>query len=285
MHEINLFCFGFGQVAKAFIINLLKNKIKINLLTTSRKKTGEYIYSNLKYINFNFNEKGFDHNLLKEIEKFSHILISTPPINSKDLFFELVKSNNHILKKCKWITYLSSTSVYGDHKGDWVDENSKLFPISKKGKTRLEIENRWKKLSKDYPIQIFRLAGIYSKENNLITRIKKNNSRIIKKKDHKVSRVHLEDISGFLFNSLENFKSGEIYNIADDNPISNEEVLSEILKKYNLKSPMLVDFKDLEDSTLKEFYLSSKKVKNNKAKKFFNYELIYPTIWKGLKLL
>ena len=114
---------------------------------------------------------------------------------------------------------------------------------------------------------------------------KKNNSRIIKKKDHKFSRVHLEDISGFLLNSLENFKSGEIYNIADDKPISNEEVLNEILDKYALKPPVIIDYENLEDSTLKEFYLVSKKVKNNKAKDFFNYKLIYPTIREGLNLL
>ena len=285
MQEINLFCFGFGQVAKEFLKNLLKYKIKINLITTSRKRTGKYKYLNLKYTNFNFDQNSFDKKLLKDIEKFNHILISTPPVNSKDLFLELLNSNNNLLEKSKWITYLSSTSVYGDHEGAWVDENAKLIPSSLKGKTRLEIENRWKVLSKNYPIQIFRLAGIYSKENNLITRIKKNNSRIIKKKNHKFSRVHLEDISGFLFSSLENFKSGEIYNIADDKPISNDEVLHEILEKYNLKSPMLIDFNDLKDSTLKEFYLASKKVKNNKAKNFFNYELIYPTIREGLKLL
>ena len=285
MHEINLFCFGFGQVAKNFINNLIKNKIKINLITTSRQKTGEYNYLNLNYINFNFHEKSFDQNLIKEIGKFSHILISTPPINSKDLFLELLNSNYNLLNKSKWITYLSSTSVYGDHKGAWVDEDSKLFPNSKKGRIRLKIENRWKILSKDYPIQIFRLAGIYSKEKNLITKIKKNNLRIIKKKDHKFSRVHLEDISGFLLNSLENFKSGEIYNIADDKPISNEEVLNEILDKYALKPPVIIDYENLEDSTLKEFYLVSKKVKNNKAKDFFNYKLIYPTIREGLNLL
>ena len=82
MHEINLFCFGFGQVAKNFINKSIKNKIKINLITTSRQKTGEYNYLNLNYINFNFHEKSFDQNLIKEIKKFSHILISTPPINS-----------------------------------------------------------------------------------------------------------------------------------------------------------------------------------------------------------
>ena len=140
-------------------------------------------------------------------------------------------------------------------------------------------------MSKNYPIQIFRLAGIYSKEENLITRIKKSNSRIVKKKNHKLSRVHLEDISGFLLSSLENFRSGEIYNIADDKPISNEEVLNEILEKYTLKSPTIIDFEDLENSALKEIYSSSKQVKNSKAKKFFNYKLIYPTIREGLNLL
>ena len=285
MQEINLLCFGFGQVAKEFLKSLLKYNIKINLNTTSRKKTGEYKYLKLKYKNFSFDETKFDKKLLIEIRKFSHILISTPPVGSKDLFLELIGSNFNLLNKSKWITYLSSTSVYGDHKGNWVDENSKLIPNSKKAKIRLEIENKWKDLSKNYPIQIFRLAGIYSKEENLITRIKKSNSRIVKKKNHKFSRVHVEDISGFLLSSLENFKSGEIYNIADDKPISNEEVLNEILEKYTLKSPTIIDFEDLENSALKEIYLSSKQVKNSKAKKFFNYELIYPTIREGLNLL
>ena len=285
MQEINLLCFGFGQVAKEFLKNLLKYNIKINLNTTSRKKTGEYKYLKLKYKNFSFDETKFDKKLLIEIRKFSHILVSTPPVGSKDLFLELIGSNFNLLNKSKWITYLSSTSVYGDHKGNWVDENSKLIPNSKKAKIRLEIENKWKDLSKNYPIQIFRLAGIYSKEENLITRIKKSNSRIVKKKNHKFSRVHVEDISGFLLSSLENFKSGEIYNIADDKPISNEEVLNEILEKYTLKSPTIIDFEDLENSALKKIYLSSKQVKNSKAKKFFNYELIYPTIREGLNLL
>ena len=285
MQEINLLCFGFGQVAKEFLKNLLKFNIKINLITTSRKKTGVYKYLKLKYKNFSFYETKFDKKLLIQIKKFSHILVSTPPVGSKDLFLELIGSNFNLLNKSKWITYLSSTSVYGDHKGNWVDENSKLIPNSTKAKIRLEIENKWKDLSKNYPIQIFRLAGIYSKEKNLITRIKKSNSRIVKKKNHKLSRVHLEDISGFLLSSLENFRSGEIYNIADDKPISNEEVLNEILEKYTLKSPTIIDFEDLENSALKEFYSSSKQVKNSKAKKFFNYKLIYPTIREGLNLL
>ena len=284
MHDINLFCFGFGQVAKEFINNLSKKKIKLNLITTSRQKTGQYSYKNINFKNFNFNEKNFDQSLIGEIKNFDHTLISTPPINKRDIFLELIK-NKDILKHNKWITYLSSTSVYGDHKGAWVDENSKLIPNSDKGKLRLKIEKEWIKLSKKLPIQIFRLAGIYSKEENFITRIEKNNSKIVKKRNHKISRIHLEDISGFLFNSLENFKSGEVYNISDDRPFSNEEILTEILKKYNSKLPNIVEYKDLEDSKLKDFYTGSKQINNLKAKKFFKYKLIYPTLKEGLNLL
>ena len=285
MHEINIFCFGFGQVAKDFIKKILFHKIKINLITTSRQKSSELNYFNLKYKNFNFNEKNFDTFLLNKIENCDHILVSTPPVNQKDIFLELINSNNKIISKAKWITYLSSTSVYGDHQGEWVDENSKLEPNTEKGKIRHKIENKWKELSSYYPIQIFRLAGIYSNEENLITRIKKNKATIIKKNNHKFSRVHLEDISGFLFSSLSKFKSGEIYNIADDQPISNEEIIPEIVKKYNLKLPPIIDYDDLEDSLIKDFYSSSKKIKNNKAKSYFNYKLIYPTLREGLNLL
>ena len=285
MHEINLFCFGFGQVAKKFIQKLLQNKIKVNLITTTRQKTSEVSYFDLKFKNFNFTEHNFDNDLPKEIKKFNHILVSTPPINQKDLFFELLNLNNQIISDAKWITYLSSTSVYGDHNGEWVDENSKLLPNTEKGKARLEVEKKWKELAKDYPVQIFRLAGIYSEENNLINRLKNKNIKIIRKKNHKFSRIHLEDISGFLYNSLSRFKPGEIYNIADDQPISNEEIITEIAKKYSLSLPPTIDFEDLEISTLKDFYSSSKQVKNIKAKKYFNYKLIYPTLREGLNLL
>ena len=97
MYEINLFCFGFGQVAKKFIQKLLQNKIKVNLITTTRQKTSEVSYFDLKFKNFNVTEHNFDNDLPKEIKKFNHILVSTPPINQKDLFFELLNLNNQIM--------------------------------------------------------------------------------------------------------------------------------------------------------------------------------------------
>ena len=83
----------------------------------------------------------------------------------------------------------------------------------------------------------------------------------------------------FHFSSLKNFKPGEIYNIADDQPLSNEEIVNEVIEKYSLKLPPFVDYKDLKNSTVKDFYLSSKKIKNDKAKSFFSYKLIRQEPW------
>ena len=117
MNNINIFCFGFGQVAKNFIKKIRKENFKINLSTTSTSKTYEKNIDGLNYKNYFFDNESYDENLIKEIKKADYILISIPPINGKDLVF---KNFSNIIKNCKakWITYLSATSVYGNHKGD-----------------------------------------------------------------------------------------------------------------------------------------------------------------------
>ena len=116
-----------------------------------------------------FENDKFDESITNELEKANYILISIPPVNGEDLvsknFGISLKKNNN----CKWITYLSATSVYGDHKGEWVDEKSITKPTSINGINRLKAEKSWMEISKKYnlPLQIFRLAGIYSQEFNL----------------------------------------------------------------------------------------------------------------------
>ena len=96
---------------------------------------------------------------------------------------EILKSN--------WITYLSATSVYGDHNGEWVDENSKVNPLTENGKSRLNAEKIWINIAKkkNLPIQIFRLSGIYSQERNILEKIKSRSHQIIDKPNHFFSRM------------------------------------------------------------------------------------------------
>ena len=284
MKNISIFCFGFGQVAKNFIKKLIIEKYNITLTTTSRNKSSKENFNGINFNNYLFNSDKFDNKLLVELKKADHILVSIPPEKQEDL---VVKIFSKFMEnsKVKWITYLSATSVYGDHKGKWVNENSETKPTSFNGIARLKAENSWLSLqmSKNLSVQIFRLSGIYSNEKNILVRLKLGTAKLINKSDHYFSRIHVEDIANILFKSLFKFKSGEIYNLADDKPSSSEDITLYGAKLLNIKNIKNIEINEIESEMLKNFYKDSKKVSNKKMKIFFDYDLKYPTFKEGLK--
>ena len=283
MSKIKVFCFGFGQVAKYFVKKIIKEKKTLEINATSRNKTHKLIFENLDLNSYEFNNKKIDENINTKILDADFILISIPPINGEDIVLKNFKES--IKKtKAKWITYLSATSVYGNHNGEWVNEDSETKPSSINGIKRLQAENQWLKFSNNnnLPIQIFRLSGIYSLQNNILKRLISGQAKIVKKQNHFFSRIHVEDVANLLFHSMQKFKNNEIYNISDDKPASQEEIASYGSKLLKLKSPEFIASDVLEDGMLKDFYKDSKKVDNQKIKKFFNYQLSYPTYKEGL---
>ena len=283
MNKIKVFCFGFGQVARYFVMKMIKEKQALEISVTSRKKTQRLKLEGLDLDSYEFNEEKIDKNINNKILDADFILVSIPPINDEDVvlknFKEIIKNS-----KTKWITYLSATSVYGNHDGEWVNENSETKPTSTSGIKRLKAENQWLNFSNsnNLPLQIFRLSGIYSKQNNILKRLISGQAKIVKKENHFFSRIHVEDIANLLFHSTKKFKSNEIYNISDDKPASQEEIATYGSKLLKVKSPDLLELDSLEDGMLKDFYKDSKKVNNKKVKEFFNYQLIYPTYKEGL---
>ena len=250
MSKIKVFCFGFGQVAESFINKLINEKKEFDLSITSRQETHQIEFNNIKINSYQFTEDKFDSSIKNKIEE-------------------------------------SATSVYGDHKGDWVNEDSATQPTSDNGINRLEAEKKWKNLSnkKNYPLQIFRLAGIYSNEFNILKRLKTGKVQIVDKKNHFFSRIHVEDIANILFKSLDNFKNNEIYNICDDKPASQSDVAAYGAKLLNLKNPNTVKLEEVESEMLRNFYKDSKKVDNKKMKTFFKYNLKFPTYVEGLNYI
>ena len=287
MSKIKVFCFGFGQVAECFVNKLIKEEKDLDLAVTSRDETHQIEYNNLKITSFFFKDDNFDSSLKPKLEDANYILVSIPPIDGKDIVANYLDSNFKNLKNCKWITYLSATSVYGDHNGNWVNEESVTKPTSQSGINRLKAENTWINLSNkiNFPVQIFRLAGIYSNEFNILKRLKIGKVQIVDKKNHYFSRIHVEDIANILFKSLNNFKNNEIYNISDDQPASQSEVASFGAKLLNLQQPNQVKLEEIESEMLQNFYKDSKKVDNKKMKNFFNYNLKYPTYKEGLNYI
>ena len=286
MKGINIFCFGFGQVAKNFIKKLSIEQYNINLSATSRNKSSKKIFNGINYNSYLFDSEKFDQNLVVRLKEADHILVSIPPENQEDL---VVKNFSKFLEssKLKWITYLSATSIYGDHKGEWVNENSKTNPISNNGIARLKAEKAWVSLEKKnkIPVQIFRLSGIYSNEKNILIRLKSGEVKLINKKNHYFSRIHVDDISNILFKSLSKFKSGEIYNLSDDKPSTSEDVTLFGAKMLNIENIEKIEVDQIKSEMLKNFYNESKKISNKKMKSYFNYNLKFPSYIEGLNYI
>ena len=283
---MNIICFGFGQVAKNFIKKLKDQGTTFKLTTTSREESKTKEFENITYESFQFTKEGFDKNFLKRFEEADHILLSIAPIHGVDIVIKNFK-DNFKSNKLKWITYLSATSVYGNHNGEWVDENSETKPTSPNGIERLKVEKEWMQLANnfDLPFQIFRLSGIYSNQYNILKRLKLGEAKIINKKNHFFSRIHVEDIANVLSSSLNNFKKKEIYNISDNLPASAEEVAMYGVKLLGIDRPKTIEINEIESEMLKNFYKDSKKVDNKKMKEFFNHKLKHPTYVEGLNYI
>ena len=283
---MNIICFGFGQVAKNFIKKLKDQGATFKLTATSREESKTEEFENITYESFQFTKEGFDKNFLKRFEEADHILLSIAPIHGVDIVIKNFK-DNFKSNKLKWITYLSATSVYGNHNGEWVDENSETKPTSPNGVDRLKVEKEWMQLASkfDLPFQIFRLSGIYSNQFNILKRLKSGEAKIINKKNHFFSRIHVEDIANILFSSLNNFKKKEIYNISDNLPASAEEVAMYGVKLLGIDKPKTIEINEIESEMLKNFYKDSKKVDNKKMKEFFSLKLKYPTYIEGLNYI
>ena len=278
------FFFGFGQVAKYYIDNLIKNKKKFNFNASSTSKTSSKFFRGKKYKSFKFKDYEFDKNIYYEILCSDYIIVSIPPRKHKDLVVEnfgpLLSLDSN-----KKIIYLSATSVYGNHNGKWVSEKSKLKTKTNMGKDRLRAEKSWMKLflKNKLNLNILRLSGIYSKENNALKRLKNGPRIFIKKNNQFFSRIRVEDIARVLDKVLNNNKiKGEIFNISDDLPAPNEEVTKYAAKLLNINNLNSVNSNKLQGS-IKDFYKDSKKVNNLKMKKILKIKLKYPSYKEGLR--
>ena len=287
MSKLKVFCFGFGQVAESFINKLVNEKKDFDIGITSRQETHQVEFNHIKINSYQFSKDKIDNSIIQNLEEANYILISIPPVEGEDIVVNYLENNLKTKTNFKWITYLSATSVYGDHKGDWVNETSLTKPSSPNGISRLQAENTWLSFSdkNNFPLQIFRLAGIYSNEFNILKRLQTGKVQIVDKKNHFFSRIHVDDIANILFKSIYNFKNKEIYNICDDKPASQIEVANYGAKLLKLKQPNPVKLEEIQSEMLKNFYKESKKVDNKKMKAFFKYNLKFPTYVEGLNYI
>lgn len=275
---------GFGYTAEFLAKELIGFNLQVIGTTRSQEKIGFYPHSKYELVNFSAS------NIEKYLKRATHILISVPPTEEKgDLilanFSELIKKFSH---QIQWLGYLSSTSVYGDHQGDWVDETSNSISPSRQGSLRLDVERAWLSLAKDYrlPLHIFRLAGIYGPGRNALVKLLMGKKETIYKKDQFFSRIHVEDIASALVASINKPHPLSIYNIADDEPAPSHIIDAYAASLLNMSPIPQIQFEKANLSPAqKEFYLHNRRVCNFKMKNDLLFKLKYPTYREGLKKL
>lgn len=274
----HMLCFGFGFSAKTLSTRLDPKEWKIT--GTSRSQQGA-----AAIVAQGFEGVVFDD--LKSIPStVTHILTSVPPDDSGDpVLRKLGNEISTLAKHFEWVGYLSTTGVYGDRGGDWVDEDTVLRPNTDRGARRVHAEAAWAEI-KDLNPHIFRLAGIYGSGRNALETLKSGKAQRVIKQGQVFSRIHVEDIAGVLLASISKPTPGRIYNVADDEPCPPQDVIAYAAQLLGFAPPPEIKFEDAKLSAMaKSFYADSKRVSNMRIKNELGYVLKYPNYRVGLKAL
>lgn len=268
----HLFCFGLGFTAQALARRLAQQGWTI----TGTSRAGED------------GSLAFDGTrpLPRSVfDGITHLLISVPPGEAGDPVLNCHADDlARLAGSLRWAGYLSTTGVYGDRHGEWVDETSPLQPSTTRGERRLAAETQWRALG--LPLHIFRLAGIYGPGRNQLVSLRDGTAKRIVKEGQIFSRIHVDDIAGVLAASIAKPNRGQAYNVCDDEPCPPQDVVAFAAELLEMPAPPEIPFDEAELSPMaKSFYAESKRVSNRRIKDELSYRLIYPTYREGLRSL
>jgi nucleoside-diphosphate-sugar epimerase len=214
----------------------------------------------------------------------THILCSAAPDAEGDPFLRAAPAISG--SRATWVGYLSTTGVYGDHDGGWVDEATPLTPQSDRGRQRVLAEGQWR--ATGLPLHIFRLAGIYGPGRGPFEKVRDGTARRIIKPGQVFSRIHVDDIAQVLGASIRRPNPGAAYNVCDDNPCPPEQVIAYAARLLGLPDPPAVPFEEVAPTMTPMalgFYSESKRVRNDRIKDELGVHLRYPTYQAGLAAL
>ncbi|OYU17159.1 MAG: NAD(P)-dependent oxidoreductase [Rhodobacteraceae bacterium PARR1] len=218
--------------------------------------------------------------LAPALARATHVLTSVAPDAAGD---PILRDHAAELAAARpiWAGYLSTTAVYGDHQGGWVDEDTPLTPSTERGAARVQAEGDWAALG--LPLHIFRLAGIYGPGRGPFEKVRDGSARRIIKPGQVFSRIHVDDIAQVVAASITHPHPGRVYNLCDDDPAPPEDVIGHAADLLGLPLPPAVAYDQAEMTPMaRSFYAESKRVRNDRIKSELGVRLLYPTYREGL---
>jgi hypothetical protein len=281
-----LFCFGYGYCSDFLGYTLMQRDEGWRVAGTTRDPDKARHMKEIGLQSYIFNMDYPLEDARVFLKDVTHLLISTPPGDEGDPAFLLHGEEIAQFKNLKWVGYLSSTGVYGDRDGGWVDETSEIRPSSKRGSRRARAERQWMSLFEDYdlPVHIFRIAGIYGPQRSALDTVRSGIARRIDKPGHAFSRIHVDDIVQCLIASMDSPAPGNIYNLCDDEAAASGDVIAYACTLLDLPVPPPVPYEEANLPPMaRSFYNDNKRVHNDKVKDELGVTLKYPTYREGLE--
>ncbi|QIG55432.1 SDR family oxidoreductase [Altererythrobacter sp. BO-6] len=212
----------------------------------------------------------------------SHVLSSVPPDRTSGSDPVLDRYGNALAGH--WLGYLSSTGVYGDQQGAWVDESTPTVAETGAGRrnARAEADAAWFKLG----ARVFRLPGIYGPGRSALDRVREGRANRIDIPGQVFSRVHVDDIVAGVVAAIEGDAPAGAYNLGDDLPASGNAVTEEACRLLGMEPPPMQTLEEANLSAMaRGFYAENRRVANGKARRILGWELKYPTYVEGLASL
>ena len=285
-----LFCFGLGYSALA-LIELLRGD-SWSFAGSCREPNKAAAYRDAGIDAHVFDGERAMTEIGQALAGVTHLLISVPPDAAGDPVLRCHGRDITALitatPRLAWVGYLSTTGVYGDHGGGWVDEATARLPSGERGRRRVAAEDDWLRQWHDHgvPAHLFRLAGIYGPGRSALDTVRAGKAQRIHKPGQVFSRIHVADIAAVLRASMAKANPGAAYNVCDDNPAPPEDVIGYACELLGVPPPPLVPFASADLSPMaRSFYDDNKRVSNARIKSDLHVHLRYPDYRAGLTAL
>jgi nucleoside-diphosphate-sugar epimerase len=272
-----LLSFGHGYSARALARRLLPQGWAIYGTTRNPEKASRLAEEGVTPLLWG------EADMTEAFSKASHVLLSAGPSEAGDpVLARFTPEITRVAPKLDWVGYLSTTGVYGDHQGGWVNEETPLTPGTARGQARVDAEAQWCAIP-GLPLHIFRLAGIYGPGRGPFEKVKAGTARRIIKPNQFFSRIHVDDIAQVIEASIKRPDPGAVYNVCDDEAAPPQDVIAHAAELLGLPLPPAVAFEEARLSPMaRSFYAESKRVDNTRIKRDLGVELIHPDYRTGL---
>jgi nucleoside-diphosphate-sugar epimerase len=237
---------------------------------------------------FAFGPEHEDAAIAERVALADVILVSVPPGVSADPVLARFGHRIANLRRQQTIVYLSTIGVYGDARGEWVDETTTPAPSSERSLARLQVEKSWAAIGteSDKKVYILRLAGIYGPGRNVLLNLKAGTANRVVKRGQVFNRIHVEDIARAIGAALACKGRGDVFNVSDDAPAPPQDVITYAAMLMGIEPPPVQDIETADLSSMaRSFYAENKRASNRKLKDELGVKLAFPTYRVGLEAL